>query len=228
MNILLVEDNTDLRETVVELLSDQSMNVWEAGSGDAAIKVLSHAVPDLIILDQHLPDMLGTDVLAAFKVHPVAKHAPIIFLSGKGDQKTITTALDEGADDYITKPFDGRILLSRVNAVLRRAYPNSKTKRFIYFDNIILDLREQQVRVGDERLEFTNTEFNIFKTLLADKGDIVSRHEIIQKVLGGVNLTSRTVDVHVCSLRRKLKSIGKNIETVRGRGYRLTQELKAS
>ena len=228
MNILLVEDDKDLREIVVEILSHQDLTVWEASSGQAAIKVLSHSVPDLIILDQHLPDMLGTEVLAAFKIHPVAKHAPIIFLSGKGDQHTITTALDEGADDYITKPFDGKIFLSRVNAVLRRAYPNSKSRRFIYFDNIILDLREQHVRIGNDRLDLTNTEFNIFKTLLADKGDIVSRQEIIEKVLGGVSVTSRTVDVHVCSLRRKLKAVGKSIQTVRGRGYRLVQDLKAS
>lgn len=225
MNILVVEDNDELRELVVDVLKDQDMNVWEAQNGGAAIKALSAGVPDLILLDQHLPDMLGTEVLQAFKVHPIAKHSPVIFVSGKDDQKTITTALDNGADDYITKPFDNDILVSRVNAVLRRTYPQAAKKRFIYFDNIVLDLREQEVRVGNERLALTNTEFNIFKTLLSDKGDIVSRQAIIERVLGGVNVTSRTVDVHVCSLRRKLKSVGKSIQTVRGRGYRLTHEM---
>jgi len=223
MNILVVEDCADLREVVADVLKNQDMTVWEASNGSAAIRTLTAGVPDLIILDQNLPDMLGTEVLQAFKLHPVAKHAPIIFLSGKDDQKTISMALDNGADDYITKPFDQDILVSRVNAVLRRSYPQINKKRFIYFDNIVLDLREQEVRVGNERLALTNTEFNIFKTLLSDKGDIVSRQAIIERVLGGVNVTSRTVDVHVCSLRRKLKSVGKSIQTVRGRGYRLTQ-----
>ena len=224
MNILVVEDNDQIRQAVVGVLKDQDLNVWEAQNGSSAIKTLSESVPDLVILDQHLPDMLGTEVLQAFKVHPVAKHAPVIFLSGHDDQKTITTALANGASDYITKPFDQEILVNRVNAVLNRSYPRSNSNRFVYFGNIVLDMREQEVRVGNDRLALTNTEFNIFKTLLSDKGDIVTRQAIIERVLGGVNVTSRTVDVHVCSLRRKLKTVGKSIQTIRGRGYRLPLE----
>ena len=183
-------------------------------------------MPDLILLDLMLPGMDGTELCRIIRSDRELSDIPIIMLTAKGEEADIISGLDHGADDYITKPFSPKILISRAKAVLRRKAKDSAPKviesgDIIKIDALIIDPGRYEVKIAGNPVNLTPTEFGILQLLTQKAGWVFSRQQIIDAVRGYDYLvTPRTIDVQMFSLRKKLGDTGKKIETVRGIGYR--------
>jgi len=180
-----------------------------------------------ILLDIMLPEMDGVEVCKILRSDNKIAEIPIIMLTAKGEESDIVSGLEMGADDYITKPFSPKILLSRIKAVLRRKVKEDAAPvapehgEVIKTDNIIINPGRYEVTVDEQQINLTPTEFGILKLLAKRPGWVFSRQQIIDEVRGyDYMITPRAIDVQVFSLRKKMGEAGKKIETVRGIGYR--------
>ncbi len=227
-HILIVEDEADIQQLVSYNLIRAGLNVTCADSGEEAIACLSREKIDCVLLDLMLPGMSGLEVCSAIKKgkgktdNPI----PIIMLTAKGEEADIVAGLECGADDYITKPFSPKVLIARIKSVLRRFEEHKgdaeKTEKGrIVINNLEIDPGRHEIRLGDDLLQLTMTEFGIL-TLLAEKpGWVFTRQQIIDSVRGyDFLVTPRAIDVQVFGLRKKMGEAGGMIETVRGIGYR--------
>jgi two-component system alkaline phosphatase synthesis response regulator PhoP len=185
--------------------------------------------PDLVLLDLMLPDLDGLEVCRRLKRRESTRDIPIIIISAKGEEADIVAGIELGADDYITKPFSPRVLVARVKNVLRRSHgePAGNGRAAGAFaiagSGLAIDVDRHRVTVHGSPVELTLTEFGILRCLAKNPGFVRTRDQIISNVHGdGTVLSSRTVDVHVTALRRKLGDLGNLIQTVRGVGYRLS------
>lgn len=227
--ILCVEDEEDIQELVVYNLVKSGFDVMCADSGEEAIEKLGSSRPSLVILDLMLPGMNGLDVCKTMKRIETLEDIPIIMLTAKGEEVDIITGLDLGASDYVTKPFSPKVLVARVKAVLRKtaAKADRKSKEentVIVKDNLIIDPVRHEIKIDGKHVQLTVTEFNILKLLVRRASWVFSRQQIIDSVRGDeYAVTPRAVDVHIFSLRNKLGSTGKRIESVRGVGYRFKE-----
>ena len=227
-NILIVEDDQDIQQLVGFNLIKAGFLVEYADSGEQALdKIKKNQHPDLIILDIMLPEMDGIEACKILRTENQTAEIPIIMLTAKGEETDIIDGLEVGADDYITKPFSPKILLSRIKAVLRRkvkeeAAPVTPERgEVIKADNIIINPGRYEVTVEDQQVNLAPTEFGILKLLAKRPGWVFSRQQIIDEVRGyDYMITPRAIDVQVYSLRKKMGAAGKKIETVRGIGYR--------
>ena len=224
--VLIVEDEEDIQQLVGFNLIKAGFQVEYSDSGEQALeKILEHH-PDLILLDLMLPGIDGIEVCKVLRSKNTTAEIPIIMLTAKGEETDIVDGLEVGADDYITKPFSPKILISRVKAVLRRKAKNSSPETperdgVIKTESIIINSGRYEVTVDDRPVNLTPTEFGILKLLAKRPGWVFSRQQIIDEVRGyDYMITPRAVDVQVFSLRKKLGDTGKKIETVRGIGYR--------
>jgi phosphate regulon transcriptional regulator PhoB len=220
--ILVVDDEEDILELLKYNLSREGYQVLCTTSGEKTLNLVKTETPDLIVLDLMLPGMDGLEVTRRLKENPPTKNVPIVMLTAKGEEADIVTGLELGADDYITKPFSPRILLARVKAVLRRKGKESQDKTsVIQTHNLLIHPGRHEVRVNDDPVQLTFTEFGILHYLARRPGWVFTRSQIVDEVRGeNYYVTDRSVDVQIVGLRKKLGPAGDYIETVRGVGYR--------
>jgi len=226
--ILVVEDDENIQQLVGYNLAKAGFHVVYADNGEQALSVIKRERPELIILDLMLPGLNGLEVCKLVRKDPKSKNLPIVMLTAKSEENDITAGLDLGADDYITKPFSPKILISRVKAALRRKEGLSeeggenKKNGPLTIHGITIDPNRYEVRLGEETITLTVTEFSILELLARRPGWVFNRQQIIDGVRGyDYVITPRAVDVQVFGLRKKLGEAGKYIETVRGIGYRM-------
>lgn len=220
LEIWCVEDDESIRE--IEMYTLQTMNFKTRGfeDGESFFKALKEKRPDLVILDLMLPDEDGSDILRRIRGNSATKELPVIIASAKTAEYDKVKNLDSGADDYLTKPFGMMEMVSRVKAVLRRTQRREEKDR-IARDGIKILLKRHEVFVDGEEIELTLKEYGLLKLLITHPETVFSREEIMDQIWEtGFYGETRTVDVHVRTLRQKLGEAGKQIETVRGVGYR--------
>jgi len=225
--ILIVEDEKDIIKMLEYNLKKEGFKVIDARDGEDALDLAVREYPDLVLLDLMLPGMDGLEVCKALKKEPKTSLIPIIMLTAKGQESDKVVGLELGADDYITKPFSLRELIARIKAVLRRATEKEKLPEVLQSGDLKIDFSKISVSVKDKPVELTAKEFELLKTLLKAKGRVLSRDYLLDSIWGydhAMEIQTRTVDVHVRTLRKKLKSAAKMILTVKNYGYRFEVE----
>jgi two-component system phosphate regulon response regulator PhoB len=222
--ILIVDDEEDILELLSVNLKREGYEVLRAENGEDAVSMASTEKPDLVILDLMLPGVDGLTVCKMIKGSSLTKHIPIIMLTAKGQEVDIVKGLEQGADDYVTKPFSPKILLARVRTVLRRKTEKEPAAKTIKRKDLVIDTERYQVFVKGTAVELTHTEFGILIALTRRPGMVLSRYQIVDAIHGTEHVVSdRAVDVQIVALRRKLGKVGDYIETVRGVGYRFKE-----
>ncbi|MCL1952368.1 MAG: response regulator transcription factor [Oscillospiraceae bacterium] len=218
-NIYLVEDDADIRELVAYALRSAGFQAHGFEKGAQLWPALEQAAPDLILLDIMLPGEDGLSILKRLRGASRTKALPVILLTAKGSEFDKVKGLDLGADDYIAKPFGVMELISRVNAVLRRS---GQPSGLLSYQNIALDNNRRTVLVDGEKASLTFKEYELLHYLLLNAGLVLGRDKIMEAVWGyDFEGESRTLDMHIRSLRQKLGPAGGHIKTVRNVGYRL-------
>jgi len=225
--VLLVEDESAIRTVVTEILRRDGFEVIEASAGQAGIKTAVAREPDIILLDWVLPDISGLDVCREIRRQGVL--CPVLMLTGRSSKVDMVVGLEVGADDYITKPFDARELTARVRAHLRRAGDTPSASRregLLVVGGVQVDTESRRVRIEEEEIQLTMTEFNLLALLAANAGRVLTRAQLLEKVWGYLaDVDYHSVDPHMQRLRRKLnsnESARVALEAVPGLGYRLT------
>lgn len=215
--IYLVEDDKSIRNLVEYALREKGYEVRGFSDGSNIIDEVRNKNIDLLILDIMLPEKDGLSILKEIREF---SNLPVIMLTARTDEFDKVTGLDLGADDYITKPFSILELISRVKAVLRRS--KKKDKDDLTYKEISLNTSKRRVKVLDEKIDLTYKEFEMLLLLMSNVGNVISREDFLLKIWGyDYEGETRTVDVHIASLRSKLKDYGKYIHTVRNLGYKL-------
>lgn len=223
--ILVVDDEEDILRLMEYTLVREGFTTYTAESGITAISMVREKKPDLIILDLMLPDMDGLDVCRSIRNNPEISAIPIIMVTAKGEDADVVAGLELGADDYITKPFSPRIMIARIKTVLKRTRQGtSDSNEIVRAGELTIDPGKHRVYVADQSIDLTATEFRILHHLARKPGWVFTRYQIVDLTLGDdADVTDRSVDVHVVSLRKKLGDAGNLIETVRGVGYRFKE-----
>ncbi len=223
--ILIIEDEPDIASTLAYNLKKQGFSTQTAATGESGLAFAQGAsTPDLILLDLMLPDLSGHEVCQQLRSHRRTKSVPIIMLTARGEEEDRVAGFEHGADDYVTKPFSVRELVSRIRAVRRRCQANGETDTLFLRAGIIrMDLDAHRVWVDDAEVELTAIEYRLLHTFVERKGRVQSRDQLIDAVWGmGTAITNRTIDVHIKRLRTKLGPTASDyIDTVWGVGYRL-------
>jgi len=219
--ILVVDDEEDIRELVELNLRREGYMVLTSETGEQALTLTRTKTPDLVVLDLMLPGMDGLEVCKRLKSDPGLQHIPVVMLTAKGEESDIVTGLELGADDYIAKPFSGKVLVARIRRLLRRTTEATDDKPLVKVHGLVVDPNRHEVSLNGKLVTLTLTEFNILHTLARRPGVVFTRYQIVDAIHGDDYLvTDRAIDVQIVALRRKLGSCGKLIETVRGVGYR--------
>lgn len=221
--IYCVEDDESIRELVSYALRGQGYKVGGFGEAAELYEALQKNVPDLLLLDIMLPGEDGLTILKKIRASSKLQNIPVIIMTAKTSEFDVVKGLDLGADDYVTKPFGIMELLSRIRSVLRRTKkPEDKGSRQLSFEGIVVDQEQHSCTSGGREVQLTLKEFDLLCYLLLNKGIVLSRDQIMQAVWDSpFEMESRTIDMHIMSLRQKLGNEGACIRTVRGVGYRL-------
>lgn len=224
-NILVVEDEEDILELLRYNLGKEAYRITCVTSGEEAIKVARLQLPDLMLLDLMLPGVDGLEVCKSLRTEPSTSRIPIIMLTAKGEDADVITGLELGADDYITKPFSPRVLISRVKAVLRRGKGvPANDQDVISVDELVIHPGRHEVQIKGKSIDLTLTEFRILQLLAGRRGWVFTRNQIVEGVRKeNYSVTDRVIDFQIVGLRKKLGSCSKYIETVRGVGYRFKE-----
>ncbi|HJC48290.1 MAG TPA: response regulator transcription factor [Candidatus Lachnoclostridium pullistercoris] len=218
--IYIVEDDSSIRELVAYTLNSQGMEAEGFECPSAFFKELEKKVPDLVLLDIMLPEMDGLTILKRLKGTPAYSRLPVIMLTAKGSEYDTVMGLDQGADDYIPKPFGMMELLARIRAVLRRT--GEKKGEVHEYGSIRVYPDSRRVTVNDSEVTLTSKEFDLLEALISQPEKVCTRSQLLSTVWGYLSDgESRTVDVHIKTLRQKLGEAGQLIETVRGMGYKI-------
>ncbi|UCD48609.1 MAG: response regulator [Phycisphaerales bacterium] len=219
--ILVVDDEEDIRELVTLNLRREGYSVVACETGEQALKQVSAKTPDAIVLDLMLPGIDGLEVCRQLKADPKTPQVAVVMLTAKGEEADIVAGLELGADDYVTKPFRGKVLVARVRRLLRRQRDTDDENAVVKIHELTIDPTRHEVLVGTEVVALTLTEFNILHTLARRPGRVFTRYQIVDSIHGSDYLvTDRAVDVQIVSLRKKLGPCAKYVDTVRGVGYR--------
>ncbi len=219
--ILVVDDEEDIRELISLNLKREGFEISAVETGEEALAQARRGTATLIILDLMLPGIDGLEVCKRLKADPQTRPIPVVMLTARGEEADIVTGLELGADDYITKPFSGKVLVARVRRILRRKSESAGEKGVVKVHELTIDPARHEVLVQARPVELTLTEFNILHTLARRPGRVFTRYQIVDAIHGDDYLvTDRAVDVQIVSIRKKLGSCAKYIETVRGVGYR--------
>ena len=221
-DVLVVEDEPDIRNLIVHHLTRDGFRCRAVASGAEALQRVKAVTPDLVVLDLMLPGMDGLDVCRRLRGDPGSAGVPIIMLTAKADEVDRVLGLEMGADDYVVKPFSPKELVARVRAVLRRARPPASGP-VLTGGTISRDHARHHVTVTGAPVELTPKEFDLLHALLESAGRVLSREHLLNKVWGYARageIESRTVDVHVRRLRAKLGDESRRIATVKSIGYR--------
>jgi DNA-binding response OmpR family regulator len=224
-NILVVDDEKRIVEIIRAYLEKDGFRVSTAGDGKQALSLARSEKPDLIVLDLMLPEVSGWDVCRTLRKD---SDVPIIMLTAREDVTDKIVGLELGADDYVTKPFDPKELLSRIRAVLRRYEGRVSTHSVISVGDISIDVERRMVKRGDAEIELTSTEFDLLRVLAENAGRVFTRMQLLDKLQGeAYEAYERTIDSHIKNLRKKLEpdpNRPRYILTVHGAGYRVAEE----
>ena len=222
--IFCVEDDSNIRELVVYTLESTGFQAHGFEDGSSFLEALALETPELVLLDIMLPGEDGLDILKKLKNSSKTKDIPVIMVTAKGSEYDKVVGLDSGADDYVTKPFGMMELISRIKAVLRRSgKQQDKTKLSV--GGISLDTKKHEVKVDGEQVVLTLKEFELLEKLMRNQGIVLTRDQLLTEIWGyDFDGETRTVDVHIRTLRQKLGEQGSLVKTVRGVGYRIGGE----
>lgn len=228
--ILVVDDEKGIQEIVSQALKRRGYETLNAADGDTALDMAFTAKPDLIILDLMLPRMDGWEVCRRLKSNKETASIPIIMLTARREETDVVEGLDLGADDYIKKPFSLAELTARVGAILRRVQIADESRQRVEEGDLILDFESQTAILRQSLLDLSPTEFRILELLARRFGRTVSRDEMLGRIWNLYGGDTRTVDVHISRLRKKIedgREPALTIQTLRSRGYRLTWEKQS-
>lgn len=221
--VLIVEDEAPIRQMIAFNLKRAGFDVDEAADCATARSRIADRQPDLVLLDWMLPDASGIELVRSLRREDCSRELPVIMLTARAEERDKVTGLEGGADDYITKPFSGRELLARINALLRRASPAGED--VLVAGPLRVDTVGHRVWAGEAEATLGPTEYRLLKFLLENPERVFSRGQLLDQVWGrNVYVEERTVDVHVRRLRQALEPFGVDglVQTVRGAGYRLS------
>jgi len=223
--ILIIEDEPEIAALQRMNMQRANYDAVVAADGKSAFEAIQKSKPDLILLDLLLPDISGLDICKKLKSDNTTSDIPIIIVSALGDESDIVVGLELGATDYVTKPFSPKILLARVRAVIRRQEQKSNTNKITLMNGaLIIDNDRYSAICDGKELQLTTTEYGILCYLSRRPGFVRTREQITQSIHGDETvLLSRTIDVHVTALRKKMGRLSGAIETVRGVGYRFSE-----
>lgn len=217
--ILVVEDDVDIRELERYTLSSLGYMVLEAEHGAQALDLLKSHHIDLMVLDIMMPVLDGLSTIKSVR-YQLNNPVPIIVVSARGEESDIITALELGADDYLSKPFSAKVLASKIRAVLRRTQEMEQQHPMLEVDGLIMDQQKHQCMLDGEEIELTATEFALLYLLASNPEQVFTRNQIITKVKGDdYPVTDRSIDVQIATLRKKLGSYGTRVKTIWGIGY---------
>ena len=223
--IFCVEDDSNIRELVVYTLETTGFKARGFEDGKEFLEALALETPELVLMDIMLPGEDGLELLGRLKSSPKTREIPVIMVTAKGAEYDKVKGLDLGADDYVTKPFGMMELVSRIKAVLRRTKKESQDPQdVIRAGGIEINTRKHEVTADGEVVNLTLKEYELLKRLMKNRGIVMTRDCLLEDIWGyDLDGETRTVDVHVRTLRQKLGSCGEMIETVRGVGYRMSE-----
>jgi two-component system alkaline phosphatase synthesis response regulator PhoP len=224
--VYVVEDESDIAELIRFNLQMEGFQVETYPSGELGYKAVELKKPDLLILDIMLPGMNGLDICRYLKSKSDTQKLPIILVSAKGEETDIVKGLELGADDYVTKPFSPKILSARVHAILRRSRAmEPEDKDLVMIGDLTINIGRFEASFKGEKIDLTQSEFRILHFLAQRPGWVFTRTQIVEAIRGeNYVVTDRTIDFQMVGLRRKLGGAGGMIETVRGVGYRFTDQ----
>ena len=216
--IYIVEDDSNIREIETIALKNSGHTVSAFEKARDFYRKTEDLVPDLVLLDVMLPDESGYDIVKKLRKNPVTKQIPIIMVTAKTTEMDMIKGLDDGADDYIKKPFSVMELISRVKALLRRTEPEEV--KVLTLDELVLNNNKHEVTIADNTVELTFKEYELLQYLLINKGIVLARDTIMDHIWGmAYEGESRTLDMHIKTLRQKLGDYGSRIRTIRNVGY---------
>ena len=223
--ILVVEDEADLADLLRYNIEREGYRCRCATNGEDGLAEARRDPPDVLILDRMLPRMSGDQVISRLRREPKTANIPILMLTAKAEESDELVGFALGADDYITKPFSMKLLLARIDALLRRAATASSQPDFLSVGPINLDRDRREMTLDGKIIALTATEFGILWEFIAARGRVLSRDQLINAVLGtSAVVTDRTIDVHVAALRKKIGRAATLIQTIRGIGYALREQ----
>lgn len=219
--ILIVEDEKDIVELLKYNLQKEGFKTIFAYNGNDALESIEKGNPDLIILDLMLPEIDGIEICRILKKDNETKNIPIIMLTARATEMDKILGLDLGADDYITKPFSPREVVSRIKAVLRRTKKEEILDERIEIDDLLIDFAKHEVSIKGKAIDLTFQEFELLKEFVTNKERVLTRDQLLNRAWGyDYAGDTRTVDVHVRRIRKKLKHISSHIVTVKNVGYK--------
>jgi two-component system, OmpR family, phosphate regulon response regulator PhoB len=221
-SILIVEDDADILHLLTYNLQSAGFQVASAMDGYAALAMVKQVQPQLVLLDLMIPGIDGLEVCKELKRNPQTRDIPVIMLTAKGEEIDRIVGLELGVDDYVVKPFSPRELILRIRAVLRRVPSETSISEALWqHEGLSVDFEAHKVKVDDEEVTLTATEFKLLSELIRNPGKVQTRDQLLEKVWDyQFDGYARTVDTHVRRLRQKLGPYSEWIETVRGVGYR--------
>ncbi|MEW6993181.1 phosphate regulon transcriptional regulator PhoB [Colwelliaceae bacterium MEBiC 14330] len=226
--ILVVEDETPIREMITFVLEQNGFNAIEACDIDEALTKIHEPYPDLILLDWMLPGGAGVSLAKKLKQSEYTRNIPVIMLTARSDEDDKVKGFEAGVDDYVTKPFSPKELIARIKAVIRRVSPTSLEEE-VDFHGLKLDPVSHRVSINGESLDLGPTEFRLLHFFMTHTERVYSREQLLDNVWGtNIYVEDRTVDVHIRRLRKAISGEGHEdfVQTVRGAGYRFSSKLK--
>ncbi len=225
--ILIVEDERDIAQLIQYNLEKAGYACEVAMTGEAGLAALAKYVFNLILLDVMLPGVDGLEVCRRIKQNPKLQHVPVMMLTAKGEEVDRIVGLELGADDYVVKPFSPRELVLRVKAIIRRMDGKVSFSEILHVGDLAVDFSKIQVSIKNKLIHLASKEYELLTTLIKAKGRVLSREQLLDAIWGydeAIEIQTRTVDVHIRTLRKKLKDEAMRIVTVKGYGYRFNTE----
>ncbi len=223
-HVLIVDDEADLASLVEFNLRQAGLDTAIAHTGERALQLARQRAPDVVLLDLMLPDISGKEVCRQLRADARTRDVPIVMLTARGEESDRVEGFEVGADDYVAKPFSPRELVLRLKALLRRAAPSETLDR-LTTGLLTMDLGSHRVWVCGEPLDLTALEFKLLHHFMSRPGRVQSREQLLADVWGVTSpMETRTVDTHVMRLREKLGPARNSVETVRGVGYRMSDQ----
>ncbi len=219
--IHIVEDDASLAEVLDYNLRQEGYEIQVSRDGQQGLRKIRQQPPDLVVLDLMLPLIDGLEVCRQLRNEPATQNMLVLMLTARSEESDQLVGFSVGADDYVTKPFSVKVLLQRINALLRRRDQDKGDRDVLVSQGIMIDRRRHRATVGDRPLDLTPSEFELLAALVRQPGRAFSRAELIDVALGDDAIVlERTIDVHIRALRKKLEAHAELIQTVRGIGYR--------
>ncbi|OQA57796.1 MAG: Alkaline phosphatase synthesis transcriptional regulatory protein PhoP [Candidatus Omnitrophica bacterium ADurb.Bin277] len=224
--ILIIEDEKNIVELVKFNLEQEGFRVFAASRGDTGLEMALREKPALLILDLMLPEITGIEICKILRQNPKTKALPIVMLTAKGTEADKVLGLELGADDYITKPFSPRELVARVKSILRRSREKPEAE-LMRAGSLELDISKHELLLNNKKVGISAKEFQLLRALMGSHGRVLTREVLLEKVWGydnSTNIATRTVDMHIGQLRKKLGKESGRIVTIKGVGYRFDND----